>query len=351
VKFKTRTEHYTEPHTVDGITVPVTRTRTVSTPLLPRDWDRAALRTTTALVMVLTVVAVAWSTVSIGNVLGGGVGYLAASVFDVAWATCLLLEWMARFSPDKRAFPRRLGWLLLVLTMGAIFWNGMLAHSVAMAVVGAVVSFVAKVLWLGVTKHVDKELSDPDAQWVAAQISAANAKMAVAQVRRQAARIEHQAAAELLAMEAETGPTMQLLATRQEPAAAVEAGPSPTVRSAVRAAFATMPDATADDIVEQLARVGVDVTADTVRDLSGTGAQHGDAGDAHHDAPLVGAGHPGGGDIAKSTAILDAASTLGGDAGAARIVDLVRRRHRLDVEPNYVRAVLSREAKKNGGYL
>jgi hypothetical protein len=112
-----------------------------------------------------------------------------------------------------------------------------------------------------------------------------------------------------------------------------------------------MPDATPDEVVEQLARVGVDVTADTVRDLSGTGAQHGDAPDAHHDAPQVGAGHPAGVDIAKSTAILDAASTLGGDAGAARIVDLVRRRHRLDVEPNYVRAVLSREAKKNGGYL
>jgi hypothetical protein len=268
VKFRTRNESYTVPHTVAGITVDVVKQRQTSQPVLPRDWDRAALRTVTGLVLALTTVAVVWSTVSIGNVLGGGVGYLAATVFDAAWATCLLLEWMARFSPAKRTFPRNLGWLLLVITMGAIFWNGILSGSVAMAVVGAFVSFAAKVLWLGVTKHVDKELSDADAQWVAAQISAANAAMAVGQVRRQAARIEHQAVAELLAMEAETS-TAGLLLAKPEAPEPVDQGPSPTVRSAVRAARATMPDASADDIVEQLARVGVDVTADIVRDLSG----------------------------------------------------------------------------------
>jgi hypothetical protein len=229
MKFKTRREHYTAEHTVDGITVPITRSREVTVPVLPRDWDRTALRTTTGLVLALTVVAVTWSTVSIGSVLGGGVGYIAATVFDLAWAICLLLEWMARFSPKKRTFPRRLGWVLLALTMGAIFWNGMLSHSIAMAIVGAVVSFVAKALWLGVTKHIDRDLSDADQQWAEAQTSAAHAKEAVAQVRRQAARIEHQAAAELLAMEAAYG----LSVASATPSAATAA---PSVASAAPAA-------------------------------------------------------------------------------------------------------------------
>lgn len=267
MKYRTRNESYTVPHTVAGITVDVVKQRQTSQPVLPRDWDRAALRTVTGLVLTLTTVAVVWSTVSIGNVLGGGVGYLAATVFDAAWATCLLLEWMARFSPAKRTFPRGLGWLLLLITMGAIFWNGLLAHSIAMAVVGAFVSFAAKVLWLGVTKHVDKELSDADSQWVAAQISAANAAMAVGQVRRQAARIEHQAVAELLAMEAETS-TAGLLLGQPEMPEPVYSGPSPTVRAAVRAAHATLPDATPDELVEQLARIGVDVTAEQIEELT-----------------------------------------------------------------------------------
>ena len=205
MKYRTRNESFTVPHTVAGITVDVVKQRQTSQPVLPRDYDRAALRTVTVLVLALTTVAVVWSTVSIGNVLGGGVGYLAATVFDAAWGVCLLLEWMARFDVGKRTFPRNLGWALLVGTMGVIFWHGLLSHSVAMAVVGAFVSFAAKVLWLGVTKHVDKELSDADSQWVAAQISAANAKLAIAGVRRQVARDEHRATLALLAMEAETG--------------------------------------------------------------------------------------------------------------------------------------------------
>lgn len=200
-----RTENYTEPYTRDGVTVDVVKTRQVRYPAMPRDLDRAAVRLSTGLVLVLTSFAVVWSTWSIGSLLHGGVGYLAAAVFDIAWGVCLLLEWMARYDAGKRAFPRRLGWLLLVATMGVIFWHGMVLHSLSMAVAGALVSAFAKLLWLGVMKHIDRELSDADAQWVAAQTSAANAKMAIAQVRRQAARIEHQAAAELLAMEAENG--------------------------------------------------------------------------------------------------------------------------------------------------
>lgn len=174
---------------------------TVPVPVLPRDLDQLAVRVAAGLVLALTAVAVVWSTISIGEELGGGVGYAAAVVFDVSWLVTLLLEWLARFDPEKREFPRKAGWLLVAIAAGAIFWHGADDKKWALAVVGAAVSVVSKVLWLAVFKHIDKELSAPDRQWVAAEISAANAKLAVAGVRRQTAAAEVRARLELLAAE------------------------------------------------------------------------------------------------------------------------------------------------------
>ncbi|GCD37971.1 hypothetical protein OEIGOIKO_05781 [Streptomyces chrestomyceticus JCM 4735] len=64
--------------------------------------------------------------------------------------------------------------------------------------------------------------------------------------------------------------------------------------------------------------------------------------DAHHDAPQVGELPP----LNKAQAIVEAASRLGDDATAAEVVRLVHERHRLKVDPPYVRTVLSRESKK-----
>lgn len=190
------------PHTRDGITVMVEETREHLVPALPRDWDVIAVRVATGLVLALTAVSVAWSTWSIGSLLRGGIGYAAATIFDIAWAVCLILEWLARFDATKRAFPRRLGWVLLVVTMAFIGWHGLDVGQPGMAVVGAAVSLFAKTLWLGVMKHIDRELSSADQAWVEAQVSDAHARMAVAVVRRQVARLEDRAAREMLAMEA-----------------------------------------------------------------------------------------------------------------------------------------------------
>lgn len=203
MKLKSIKKTVQVPHERDGITHMVTRTVTERVPVVPADWDSRALKAVSSLVLGLTLVAVAWSTVSIGELLGGGVGFAAAVVFDVAWAAVLIVEWMARFDPAKRTFARKLGWVLVAVTMGAIGLHGVLAGSWALAVVGALVSLVAKLLWLTVFRFVDKDLSEDDRQWVAAEISRANAQMAIAGVRRQAARAEARAAAELLAAERE----------------------------------------------------------------------------------------------------------------------------------------------------
>ncbi|MFD9226195.1 hypothetical protein ACFWDI_40860, partial [Streptomyces sp. NPDC060064] len=203
VKFKTTTEYRTEPReiTVDGKTHTRPKRVAVQVPRLPSDWDQLATSGAVALVLTLTSIAVVWSTFSIGDLLGGGVGLAAAVLFDLAWVICLLLEWLARFDEDKRAFPKKMGWALLFITMGAIFWHGMGRDNVALAVVGAVVSMVAKALWMGIMRHINRDLSEDHREWVKAEMSEANAKMAIAQVRRQAARADVRASMELLAAE------------------------------------------------------------------------------------------------------------------------------------------------------
>lgn len=170
-------------------------------PVPPRDWDNISTKAAVGLVGLLTAIAIVWSTISIGTMLGGGVGFFAALLFDVAWTVCLILEWKSRFDYAKRAFPRRLGWALLFVTMLFIGWHGLEQGDVPLAVVGASVSLFAKVLWLGVMKHIDRELDPEHQKWVNAVISKANAQLAVAQVLRQVAQAEDAAVAHKLAIE------------------------------------------------------------------------------------------------------------------------------------------------------
>ncbi|MFD3698515.1 hypothetical protein ACFWUZ_20590 [Streptomyces sp. NPDC058646] len=203
MKFLTETRHRLVDRTIDGTTNQVQEPYTVRMPKLPKDRDAMALVGVSGLVLALTLVAIVWSTYSIGQLLGGGVGYAAGVVFDAAWLAVLLLEWLARFDPAKREFPRKVGWGLALVAAAAIYLEGQLAGTWEMAAVGAAVSIVAKVLWWAVFKHIDKDLSPADAQWVAAEMSKTNAKLAIAGARRQAAKAEVAARLELLAAERE----------------------------------------------------------------------------------------------------------------------------------------------------
>lgn len=218
MKFREETRKRLVDHTVDGVTHTINKPYTRRVPVLPADWDGRAMKAASTLVLTLTAIAVVWSTVSIGMLLQGGVGYAAAALFDISWIVVLLLEWMSRFDPDKRKFARTMGYVLVGVTMGAIFWHGMLQHSVALAVIGAAVSLIAKTLWMGIMRHVDRDLSDDDRQWVEAEISKANAKVAIAGVRRQAAAAEVHARLQLLAAEQALGEIGELSANTAEQA-------------------------------------------------------------------------------------------------------------------------------------
>lgn len=194
-------EQYTTSHTVDGEARQITKTRNVPVPVVPRDWDQIALRAAFTIILALTVLTVVWSTWSIGSLLGGGIGYTTAVVFDAAWATALILEYLARYEPAKRTFPQAMGWVLLLATMGAIFWHGMELGSVAMGVVGSAVSLFAKVLWLSAMRHVHRDLDPDDAQWLAQKKSERYSQEALAVVDRGLARTEDRIAAQRLATE------------------------------------------------------------------------------------------------------------------------------------------------------
>lgn len=224
MKFRTETRTRTVMHGPAGQERPLTESFEVRVPVLPRDWDSIAIKVATYVVLTLTLASVIWSTVSIGALLHGVAGYAAAAVFDMAWLVNVLLEWLARNSPRKRTFAKRLGWALLVVTMGAIAWHGLLAGGLAMAVVGAAVSAFAKLLWMGIMRFINRDLSGLDQQWVEKKISEANAELAVAGVERLVSRQKALAALELVAAEK----TRQEVAGLMDP----EAGPEPVKASA-----------------------------------------------------------------------------------------------------------------------
>ncbi|MGF0168648.1 hypothetical protein ACQRET_32235 [Streptomyces koyangensis] len=244
MKFKTEKRKRTVQHTRDGITHDVTEPFDVRVPVLPADWDQRAIKAAVAVVMVLTTVAVVWSTYSIGALLDGGMGYAAAAVFDAAWIVNVLLEYLARYDAEKRAFSKKLGWGLLVCTMGAIFWHGLIVGSVALGVVGAAVSLFAKVLWMGIMRFINRDLSEADQQWVKAEISRSNAQLAIAGVRRQVARAENRAAMELLAAEQTRTEVAEWIG---QTAPAVEAAAAPAAVSAATSTASALTSAPESD--------------------------------------------------------------------------------------------------------
>jgi predicted DNA-binding protein (UPF0251 family) len=201
VKFTTETRERLVDRTIDGVTHQVRQRYTERVPKMPRDWDTLAVKGAAGIVLALTITAIVWSTYSIGDLLGGGIGYAAAVIFDLSWLVVLLVEYLARFDARKRTFPKAIGWVLVGVAASAIFIHGALEGDWALAGIGAAVSVVSKLLWLVVMKFVDREINESDAQWMQQEISGINAKEAIATVRLRAALADERAALRLLQAE------------------------------------------------------------------------------------------------------------------------------------------------------
>ncbi|MFB7672915.1 protein transporter Sec31 [Kitasatospora purpeofusca] len=246
---RTRAEHHERlvPHTIGGVTEMVLERYTTTVPIPPRDWDRLVRGAVTGATALTVAGSIAWSTASIGDLLAHAVhpviAYTAAAAFDMAWISCMALEWLARYDRAKAAAPRKAGHFALVVAMAAVCVHGVLAggwQAVAVGIIGALVSAVAKGMWTMTMRHFSVELDERSRQWVERRISDAHARLATAAVQRELARVE--------------GATADMHAAYELPAAE----PTPTdYEVALTEARRIMPDATDDQLRQQLAVTGL----------------------------------------------------------------------------------------------
>lgn len=332
MKYRAQTATRTVPHTVNGRTRMITEEYMVQVPVPPRDWDRIVLGGVCLVAVLAVAASVVWSTASIGDLLSRAVvpaiAYLAAAVFDLAWITCMAAEWLARYDTRKAALPRRAGHVALGLAMAAVAVHGWLTGSIWVGLVGALVSALAKGMWMIAIHHNAKPLDHRTQMWVEQETAEAGAQLAMVAVRRQVAR----------ALEAIPDGEATVITTAEGSAAQESA--------AVRAAKATMPDATPEEIVETLARIGFTVSTDQVSEAP---VMRGDAppmrADARTDAPQVSTLPSGPAPATKTAAILAASTALPPDASAADIA-LHLAQNGIAADTAYIRTVLSRAAKQ-----
>jgi hypothetical protein len=205
---KTRTVQRTRlvPHTIDGRTEMVLDRYQVQVPVPPRDWDRIIRTAVTIAAGLILTACVIWSTASIGDLLARVVippaAYAAAVVFDLAWISCMALEWLARYDTRRAALPRKAGHVALLLAMGAVAAHGSLAGQLVIGIVGAAVSGLAKGLWTVVLAHHATPLNDRTQQWVDKQRAEAGGRLAMVAVRRELTRADALVHAERTALEA-----------------------------------------------------------------------------------------------------------------------------------------------------
>jgi hypothetical protein len=239
------------PHTINGITQMVTERYATAVPVPPRDWDRLVRGAVTGATALTVTGAIAWSTASIGDLLAEAVhpaiAYGAATVFDLGWVSCMALEWLSRYDRRRATLPRRAGYIALVIAMAAVCTHGILrvghdsiAAGVAVGIIGALVSALAKGLWTMALHSFSVELDDRSQQWVEAQFSAAHARLATAAVQRELARVE--------------GATADMYAAYELPAAEPTHGDYDTALAEARR---IMPDATDDQLTAQLVAAGL----------------------------------------------------------------------------------------------
>jgi hypothetical protein len=269
VRYITETRQRPVTHYVDGQPEEIDEDYDVLVPVPPRDWDRIVFTGVTCVAITFTLVSVAWSAVSGGDLLAtttsGYFAYPAALGFDLAWLTCQALEWLYRYDPDRAQLPRRAGYAFLAIAMAVIVAHGTTQGQLVAGIAGATVSLIAKGLWMLVIRHHARPLPELTRRWLLKREGDIAARLALSGQLRTLARAEAQAS--VYAAPARTAITTDTTDTHPDTGTDMSARASATVRSAVRAAASALPDATVTDIVDRLSLLGVDTDTDTVRTI------------------------------------------------------------------------------------
>ncbi|MFD8509659.1 hypothetical protein ACFV27_00735 [Streptomyces antimycoticus] len=164
-----------EPVTFNGETKMVKREWTEEVPRLPLNLDLLYVRAAVGVAILLTGVAVVWSTMAIGRQLGHlvpehpRVGYLGAAAFELPWVTCLAIGWVLRTQPDRARPVNVAGWIGLGIVVSAIILDGYRVDAIEVGILGAFVSIVAKGLWWVIVGLFHVELDDDRAGWLNAK--------------------------------------------------------------------------------------------------------------------------------------------------------------------------------------
>ncbi|MFF4834081.1 protein transporter Sec31 [Streptomyces sp. NPDC001315] len=197
------------PHTLDGKTRMVPDEETIDIPLPPRDWDQIGINVVTGIVALALLGCMGFSTASIGDLLSrvtpAPAAYGAAALFDLAWIGCSIIEWLARYTPDRATKARAGGYVALAVAMGAVAAHGWIAGGVATGLVGAAASGLAKGLWAVALDYQAAPLSKRDAAFFDQELSEAAVELARIPVRRRVNRARALAEGERRALEVDSG--------------------------------------------------------------------------------------------------------------------------------------------------
>lgn len=333
VGYRTETHQRLVPHTIDGKTNLVEEDYNVDVPVPPRDWDRIVSAAVLAGAGALVAIAIVWSVASIGDLLTTGVpeviAYLAAGAFVGSWVICMAMEWLARYDHARASGPRVAGSWALAADMAAIALHGHRTDALYVGLVGAGVSALAKAMWTVAMRYQARPLPERDRKWLLAEEGDINARLALAARRRTLARAEGQAAVytALTNKPAELPPA-------PAPAPDMPGHHQRTVLSAVRAAAVALPDATPEDIVEQLDTLGITTDTDTVRTVLTPDTDTKDSRSEPPVRPIAPAGH----------SISDSVRTAlaSGITAPSAVLDYVRGLHGQDVKADTVARVRRR---------
>ncbi|MEV0016642.1 hypothetical protein [Streptomyces tendae] len=141
--------------------------------LPPRDWDEIIRRGATGVAVVVTLLAAAGTTASVGGLLGRmlhpGVAYAVGAVFTSSWLVCLGIEHIERVDVDRAARARTAGWVMLLIGMGAVITYGHEMNQLPAGVVGSCLDLAAKGLWWLIMGLDRVQLNAGVAHWVAEQ--------------------------------------------------------------------------------------------------------------------------------------------------------------------------------------
>ncbi|MER7835312.1 hypothetical protein ABTY98_05215 [Streptomyces sp. NPDC096040] len=170
-RYKKVTRERLETTVIDGR--PSTRRVPYTTyvALPPRDWDEIIRRGVIAVAIVVTLLAAAGTTASVGGLLSRmlhpAVAYSTGVVFTSAWLACLGVEHIERVDADRAQRARVGGWVALVTSMGAVITYGHTLDLLAAGVVGSCLDLLAKGIWYLIMGLDRVQLNPGVAHWVA----------------------------------------------------------------------------------------------------------------------------------------------------------------------------------------